>query len=176
MIEKVTNSEKQPKTKRLRLIRTAIPETVRIVDRFRLKEEENYPERIKFNECYIYSIAAEFDTHNPGSRRYFSTEMLVGLNSQWINIKLWITTEELTGILNKSKNEKVRIQVLGLMTRAELLNEIPIREWFKTYLHIRDLDFEVVQARDHRIPRNRMNLYTTKPLIEFIDENRFDDK
>ena len=61
---------------------------------------------------------------------------------------------------------------LGLMTRAELLNEIPIREWFKTYVHIKDLDFEVIQARDHEIPRNRMNLYTTKRLIEFLDENK----
>ena len=158
------------------MIQTATPETVRFVDRLRLKKEENYPECIKFNECYIYSIAVEFDTHNPGSRQYFSTEMLAGLNSKWLNIKLWITTEELTDILKKSKNGKVGKQVLGLMTRAELLNEIPVREWFKTYLHIRDLDFEVIQARDHEIPRTRMNLYTTKRLIEFLDENRFDDK
>lgn len=176
MIETMSKPKEQPKTKRLRLIQTATPETVRFVDRLRLKKEENYPECIKFNECYISAIEVEMDTHNPGSRQYFSADIVAGLNSKWISIKLWITTEELTAILNKSKNEKIRKQVLGLMTRVELLNEIPIREWFKTYMYITDLSFEVIQARDHEIPRNRMNLYTTKPLIEFLDENRPGDR
>ena len=164
--ENITKGQAQKK--KLHLLSAFVDERTRYIDRACLKKVDSFPERMNLKECSISTISLQTDTHNPGARHYLSLELATVLNTNWVKMTVWMTFEELEDVLNHCPNGKVGKFVASFMEKPAFFGSLPIREWLGSYLHMKGIDIELIQAKDHEIPRNQVDLYTTKGLIEFL--------
>ena len=169
--------KEQPEKRWLNSIR--LPKyTIQFIDRVRLNKKAKYPERMKCNEGYISSIFLEHDSGIPSKLQYFRVKIAVAFNSGWKYLDVKMTVEELKEIFKKSTNQelgnlfeenykKVQGKPTNKKPSASFRRYYLIREWFKTYLHCKDLDIEVLQIIDEEIPAKQRKFYWTERFLEY---------